>query len=130
MRLSVVIPCFNERATIAEVITAVENSPHADKEIIVVDDASTDGTQELLTGPLRARIHKLVIQPVNQGKGAAVRDGIAADTGDVVLIQEWDQTRYSEHEISRWFAEHVDPEADWQANKKDAAWGSIPSSTR
>ena len=88
MKVSVIIPAYNERDTIAETITRVRSSP-VEKEIIVVDDASTDGTPEVvesLTGPdLR-----LLRQQYNQGKGAAIRRGLDAATGEIVLIQDAD----------------------------------------
>ncbi len=92
MRLSVVIPCYNELATIDAIIAAVAAAPYADKEIIVVDDFSIDGTRELLQRDIATagRVDRILYHDVNRGKGAAVRTGIQAATGDLVIIQDAD----------------------------------------
>jgi len=99
MLLSVVIPCYNERQTIAEVLAAVRAAPPADKEIIVVDDCSGDGTREFLQDQAGTLVDRLLYHKVNQGKGAALRTGIRAAQGDIILIQdadlEYDPTDYS-----------------------------------
>lgn len=89
MKLSVVIPVFNERATIREILAKVEATPQ-DKEIILVDDGSRDGTRDFLE-LLRDRPgYVVVFQPRNMGKGAALREGFRRATGDVVVVQDAD----------------------------------------
>ncbi|MGI9529418.1 MAG: glycosyltransferase family 2 protein, partial [Acidimicrobiia bacterium] len=90
MRLSVVIPVFNEVSTVAEIIDAVHDSPVDEIEIIVVDDASTDGTRDVLTTQLADKVDTILLHDVNRGKGAALRTGFANVTGDVVVIQDAD----------------------------------------
>jgi glycosyltransferase involved in cell wall biosynthesis len=88
--LSVVIPVYNEARTIITVIEHVLKAPlDLPREIIVVDDASTDGTSNLLQGLSPGEI-RLLRHDVNRGKGAAIRTGVAQATGDIVLIQDAD----------------------------------------
>jgi glycosyltransferase involved in cell wall biosynthesis len=90
LRLSVLIPVYNERSTIDLILDQVASTPVA-KEIIVVDDASTDGTDVILQKlKERGLIDTLYRQPENRGKGAAIRKAMSMSTGDVVIVQDAD----------------------------------------
>ncbi|HMA24711.1 MAG TPA: glycosyltransferase family 2 protein [Gemmatimonadaceae bacterium] len=90
LRLSVLIPVYNERETIDIIVDQVRATPIA-KEIICVDDASTDGTKEVLEALLaQGKIDKLYRQPENRGKGAAIRQALSMSTGDIVIVQDAD----------------------------------------
>jgi glycosyltransferase involved in cell wall biosynthesis len=88
MKISIIIPVYNEKATVLELLKRVEELS-VDKEIIMVDDGSTDGTRDLLTSLAPGRVRVLLHQG-NQGKGAAIRTGLGEATGDVVTIQDAD----------------------------------------
>ncbi|MCW1965501.1 glycosyltransferase family 2 protein [Polynucleobacter sp.] len=92
MRLSIIIPCYNEVNTIDAIIDAVNAAPYPNKEIIIVDDCSKDGTRNKLKNDIEpsSRVSQVLYHEVNQGKGAALRTGIAAATGDLVIIQDAD----------------------------------------
>lgn len=90
MKLSVLIPVYNERETIEEIVRRVRSVP-VDKEIIVVDDFSVDGTRDVLKAMLeRGELEHLVLQTANQGKGAAIRVALAKASGDAAIIQDAD----------------------------------------
>lgn len=88
--LSIIIPCYNEKNTIHDIIRKVNASPYPYKEIIIVDDYSTDGTREVLKNTFESQVARVIYHDVNQGKGAALRTGIQAATGELVIIQDAD----------------------------------------
>lgn len=111
MKLSIIIPCYNEVDTIEHIVTAVRNCPYQDKEIILVDDCSTDGTKEKLKQDVEKLVDKVLYHERNQGKGAALRTGIKAATGDIVIVQDAD-LEYDPNEIPKVIQPILDGKAD------------------
>jgi glycosyltransferase involved in cell wall biosynthesis len=99
MKVSIVIPCYNERNTIEKIVETVRNAPLESKEIVIVDDGSQDGTQSVLKERISQIVDQVIYHPVNRGKGAALRSGFAAASGDIILVQdadlEYDPADYS-----------------------------------
>ncbi len=113
MKLSIVIPVFNEAATISRIVEMVRSvDVGMEKEILLVDDCSRDGTRDVLErmGKEHADL-KVLFHPVNQGKGAALRTGFAAASGDIVLVQDAD-LEYDPKEYPRLLAPIRDGYAD------------------
>ena len=97
LRISVVVPVYNEKPTVVEIVRRIREVP-IPKEIILVDDCSTDGTRDVLATIDRGEDLRIILHERNRGKGAAVRTGFAQATGDIVIIQdadlEYDPTQY------------------------------------
>jgi glycosyltransferase involved in cell wall biosynthesis len=110
LTLSVVIPCYNEVTTLEDVVAAVRAAP-VKTEIVLVDDASSDGTRELIREKLEDRVERVVYHEENQGKGAALRSGFAVVTGDVVVVQDAD-LEYDPAEFPRLLQPFVEKDAD------------------
>lgn len=90
IKVSIIIPCYNERDYIERVIAQVKNSPIPQKEIILIDDSSSDGTKDIIKDKLESLVNKVIYHEKNQGKGAAIRSGLQAVSGDIVIIQDAD----------------------------------------
>ena len=98
MKVSIIIPCYNEQSTIKEIINKINSQSNIEKEIIVIDDFSDDKTREILENDLKNNIHKIILNDRNYGKGYSIKKGIESASGDCIIIQdadlEYDPTDY------------------------------------
>jgi len=90
VKVSIVIPCYNEKDTIERIVQAVRSAAIESREIIVVDDCSEDGTKAVLEEKVSEMVDRIIYHPVNRGKGASLRSGFAAATGEIILVQDAD----------------------------------------
>ena len=110
MKLSIIIPCYNEAGTILSLIEAVKSAPIKDREIIIVDDGSQDGTLNILKSLKDPEVY-VVFHQINQGKGAALRTGFQKATGDICIVQDAD-LEYDPQEFPIVIQPIVDGKAD------------------
>jgi len=109
--LSVFIPCFNEKESIREIVDRVNSVSIINKEIILVDDNSTDGTREIIKNEIEQKVAKVIYHDKNMGKGAALRSGFKEVKGDVVIVQDAD-LEYDPNEYQRLIKPIIDEKAD------------------
>ena len=109
--IAVVIPCYNERSTLADLVRRVREAPVARKQLILVDDCSTDGTTELIRAEIEPLVDRVVYHERNRGKGAAIRSGLEHVTGDIVIIQDAD-LEYDPDEYPKLIGPIVEGKAD------------------
>ncbi len=111
MQLSVIVPCYNEKDTIQEIVGVVRRSPVDIKEIVIVDDFSRDGTREVLKRMEADPLVRVIYHERNMGKGAALRTGFARATGEIVIVQDAD-LEYDPMEYPRLVKPIIDDKAD------------------
>ncbi|MDR0822679.1 MAG: glycosyltransferase family 2 protein [Endomicrobium sp.] len=111
IKLSIIIPCYNEAKTIRKIVDAVKASVIPNKEIIIVDDFSTDGSREILEKEIKPLVSQILYHDKNMGKGAALRTGIKQASGDFVVIQDAD-LEYDPQEYQKLLAPLIDGKAD------------------
>ena len=90
MKISIIIPCYNEEKTIEKIINKILDLKELNLEIIIVDDNSTDSSRSIIDTKLKDKIHKLILNDNNYGKGFSIKKGIEAATGEVLIIQDAD----------------------------------------
>ena len=99
MKISIIIPCFNEENTIEKIVNKIQDLKNLDLEIILVDDNSTDGSKNIIETKIKNRVNKVIFNDRNYGKGYSIRKGIEVATGDITIIQdadlEYDPADYS-----------------------------------
>ena len=90
MLISIIIPVYNEKETLPEIIDLVDADKNVTKEVIIIDDYSVDGTRELIKNNISQRVSKIIYHEKNLGKGAAIRSGLSASSGEIIIIQDAD----------------------------------------
>lgn len=90
MKVSIIIPCYNEHKTIDQIVNKILSQNKIEKEIIIIDDCSTDGTKEILQKNINSKVDKIIYNKKNFGKGFCIKKGIEISTGQIVLIQDAD----------------------------------------
>ena len=94
MKLSIIIPCYNESLTICKIVEKINQQTSIDKEIILIDDFSTDGTRSIIEKELSSKVDQIFFNEKNIGKGYCIKKGIKEAKGDIILIQDADLEYY------------------------------------
>ena len=111
MLISVLIPCFNEKKTIEEIVDRINNLKNINIEIIIIDDCSNDGTVEILKNKIRDKVSKIIFNESNFGKGYSLKKGIELAKGEIILIQDAD-LEYDPNEYFKLTKPIIDGNAD------------------
>jgi len=111
MKLSIIIPCYNEKSALPDLISLVKEAPVEEKEIILVDDCSNDGSTQLIKTKIEKEVNKVIYHSKNMGKGAAIKSGLEYVSGDLVILQDAD-LEYDPREYPKLMAPIIEGKAD------------------